>query len=744
MPESIPNFSPLEEPRAETPVDYVAPARPAEEIGRMEKRYRFFTDKKSRDRAPLSEERLAELRAKIATHEEIPIKEGIVETEDEEFVAEVTAAEDRIIRFAHGIGVKLTKDNFPPLDMIHQLEGEAFPDPLSYQYFGKNDMLVRKGHNELNEYLLTLSDMSPEKIARLAEPLNHSILQLGLIRSAVTRKAYLGEHSNQRKDADFDDIKYIDYEEKRSGDHTPERFFSWDQGLTNLTNIQILHENGLPETLELIDERMILLTELAKNMADKLNQDPSAIAGSTLLFEKGGEITPKNILGYFQAGMFRNDRRCLRLIQDLYGKEALVALIRMDHDADEIAKVAENLGLGEATRKIEAYSRGERVPINLEEEDILCVLNEKSDEREAEDERLQQFTPEELADAKKRFRFHEPRPEKGRLSESEAERKRNLLATEEAVQRPHGKALEKSEYFLKNIAAAEKRIIEFARELKLDMDEASFPAIDHIYVYGNKDFPYSGASGGFLKNEILYMEETPEHIVERWQQKGYDSDQLAKLKEQELEERIQHELLHSACLQIGYLGEDKRNRPKSHAENMAGLFSAAVQANEKIPAFGIFEEALTELTNHEIFNASGKNIKPISYADQVIFLAELINDMAAKINDRPDANFRYLLRGKKKDAICAADVLQYLQIGMIKSDKRYYRVLKDVYGKEGTKALARLRMENVSEVAKALGLPAAADKIRNNFRGERVEISIEGTPFSHTFNEPPASILEAQ
>lgn len=126
-------------------------------------------------------------------------------------------------------------------------------------------------------------------------------------------------------------------------------FTYFNEGLTELTNKQLYLENNLVSPGTSYFQEVIFVTELIKDISKKTDR-------------------PYNdILAQFQIGMFEGKRSYLKVIEDLYGKEAMFILRKMKNNRDDVMNVAKVFELESAVQKIMEYEKNGKAEINIGE-----------------------------------------------------------------------------------------------------------------------------------------------------------------------------------------------------------------------------------------------------------------------------------------------------------------------------------------------------------------------------------------
>ncbi len=404
-------------------------------------------------------------------------------------------------------------------------------------------------------------------------------------------------------------------------------------------------------------------------------------------------------------------------------------------------------------------------------------------------EEIPSFPPQETAgtqESEKRYRFFRarrqtpdgpPLPDEAKLSELRAK-----IAAFECYRPASEEEQPKTPEDIERIKGIERRIIAFAHGLGVELTEDSFPPLDKIYFVndayahlrpercgldrerqknaslqmesagygeageetaylldddtGTEDAAAASAEArGFsCQNEIAFRTQTSDDMTGYLLSCGMGREEIKVLEDRLGETVLSHELIHSACRLKAYLGNSKG--PSDYADGVKtfGNHSREDSAQQAAP-FDLIDEALTEFTNHEIFfQAPDKRDYPMAYADQVILLCALAEDMADRIRRQPDLVRSRHFSVRPLTNISAKDIIEHLQRGMFENDRRYLSLIKDVYGKENFQLLSRLELDNAAEIAETLGLTDAARIIYDNQLGDRSEITLKDLDFRHTLN----------
>jgi len=384
----------------------------------------------------------------------------------------------------------------------------------------------------------------------------------------------------------------------------------------------------------------------------------------------------------------------------------------------------------------------------------------------------------------KRYRFFRarrqtpdgpPLPDEGKLAELRA-----TIANFEKYRPAPEEALPKTPEDMERIRGVERRIIAFASQLGILLTEDNFPPLDKIYFVNDAyahlkperceldrsrqkneslraepaNYDEIGDEAAYLsdtdtgtedagaapmeargfscQNEIAFRTETSQDMARYLRECGMSRARIKTLERQLGETVLSHELLHSVCKLKAYLGDGKGESDYADGVKTFGNHSREDSAQQTAP-FDLLDEALTEFTNHEIFfQTPDKRGYPMAYADQVILLCALAEDMADRIRRHPDL-VRSGLFAVRPDT-STKDIIEHLQRGMFENDRRYLSLIKDVYGKENFQLLSDMELDNAAEIAEALGLVDAAEMIYSNQMGDRSEIAPRELDFRHTLN----------
>lgn len=172
-----------------------------------------------------------------------------------------------------------------------------------------------------------------------------AVIQHELVHLVSKRGLYAEDENITGISAGYSKDQEIGKEEK---DDSNSLFNHFNEGLTELTNKQLLLNDGYDFRKIGYGKEVILITELIKDISEKTGANN------------------EKILSHFQIGMFEGKRGYLKIINDTYGKEALSALGKMKGDKEDIINVARLFKLGEdSIKKIEDYQNYKAVEIDI-------------------------------------------------------------------------------------------------------------------------------------------------------------------------------------------------------------------------------------------------------------------------------------------------------------------------------------------------------------------------------------------
>jgi len=302
-----------------------------------------------------------------------------------------------IIKYADSIGVKLTRENFPLMDDIYvrkepmecddesrvvgtaptnEMEFMDFPDELQRRQIEVHELVhnssrkkivvdvdgpttVSSGlHNDNSVYIYNKKNADKNGDFRY---LNEALTEL-TARKVIT--ARLGRCNNGSYDMPVEFVKALvrDMTEKLNGkdkaacakeDIVASEFFG--------KKLALRKESGLGEKSRHHLEKMragladasvrTFASILSKATGIPLQVKTKKVEWSPRLSPQES-FTEEEIMGYFQAGMFNGDRRCLKIVRDIYGEDALKGLSRMEKmNRRNIQELAHTFGLEDLEKK---------------------------------------------------------------------------------------------------------------------------------------------------------------------------------------------------------------------------------------------------------------------------------------------------------------------------------------------------------------------------------------------------------
>lgn len=341
-------------------------------------RYRFYYDNKPTKNHPelLSERELEEAKKDFLEWEEILPEDKKEDLKTPEIIKEIEKIKRWISNFGEKIGISNLEKNLTDTNNIY-----VFPKNI-YEKYRSNPYSL--GYLYLNEIFIKEDGLHS----------NYFDIQHELLHSACIESIYFEKELNE--EYEFEDVRSGYGSFKEDG-----KLHFFNEGLTNITNLQICFENK-DASLNNIDigytNEIILVSELAKNISLKIKEKAIEIAqgGSKKRIEEFIEIIPQHTNGHqrektkedlenvaknlteeetfahLQRGMFRGERKYLKIISDIYGREAFNALANMTHDKKNIIEIARLFGLDEVENKIENKENSREIEIDMG--NYLCAL----------------------------------------------------------------------------------------------------------------------------------------------------------------------------------------------------------------------------------------------------------------------------------------------------------------------------------------------------------------------------------
>lgn len=300
-------------------------------------RFNLYYPKKKTEKDPniklFSEQEITETEAEIKDfREKVDYEEIIKSPEIEEGIKKCN---ERITQLGKKLGVDLKSCLLEDKD-IHLLSEKDYN-----QKFNKTSNNHEGGTTRLNEVFikkeLAQKDRSNDQLIPVIQhELVHSVSKRGLY---VEDEEITGISAGYSKDQEIG---------KEENDDQNSLFNRFNEGLTELTNKQLLLDDEYDFKKIGYGKEVILITELIKDISQKTG------------------ATNEEILSHFQIGMFEGKRGQLKILNDIYGKEALSALGKMKSDKESIINIARLLGLSDdCIEKIENYQNDKTVEIDI-------------------------------------------------------------------------------------------------------------------------------------------------------------------------------------------------------------------------------------------------------------------------------------------------------------------------------------------------------------------------------------------
>ncbi len=314
----------------------------SEEADHSEDGYKFYYNKKSTEHQKvLAPAGIRILKKDVLNHKEN--RHNIELTEVERNEIEVDRIKKRITEFGKKRELNLEK-RFVDDDNIYLLPSKIFE-----QFKREFDLPQGScGYHQHNQIWIDNKDgISRENNERMIS----WCLQHEIVHSACKKRFFL------RKEVDEEGVFEYGAKGLNSGYAGDNNFRHFNEGLTEITNQQIYFENDdLAPTIS-YEEEIIFTTELIKDISKKT------------------ERSPEEILSNFQKGMFEGERKYLKIIKNVYGKEAIVKIKNLEN-VDDIIDTAKSLKLSEAVKKIKAFNNGKQVGVNIA--DHSCHIQQKN------------------------------------------------------------------------------------------------------------------------------------------------------------------------------------------------------------------------------------------------------------------------------------------------------------------------------------------------------------------------------
>lgn len=300
-------------------------------------KFNLYYPKKKNEKDPniklISEQEITEMEEELKDFREKVDYEEIAKSP--ELDEGIRKCNERITQLGEKLGIDLKNRLLDDKD-IHLLSEKDYN-----QKFNKTSNNHEGGTTRLNEVFVK-KDFARKD--RSNDQLIH-VIQHELVHSVSKRGLYVGDEEITGISAGYSKDQEIGKEEN---DDQNSLFNRFNEGLTELTNEQLLLENGYDFKKIGYGKEVILITELIKDISQKTG------------------ATNEEILSHFQIGMFEGKRGQLKILNDIYGKEALSALGKMKSDKESIINVARLFGLiDDCIKKIEDYQNNKAVEIDI-------------------------------------------------------------------------------------------------------------------------------------------------------------------------------------------------------------------------------------------------------------------------------------------------------------------------------------------------------------------------------------------
>lgn len=255
----------------------------------------------------------------------------------------------------------------------------------------------------------------------------------------------------------------------------------------------------------------------------------------------------------------------------------------------------------------------------------------------------------------------------------------------------------KSKEFLEGVSSAKDRIVNFGKKIGLDFQKR-LTDDNKIYLLNKDDFKR------FYGNQTVEGCGGVCKITEIVMSKRDDCDGNEDIKREI--HGVQHELVHSISRVHYYIKKDS-DIDKIKVDNIrSGYYRTELNKKQ---AMHLFNEGLTEITNQQIYFDNEMIAPETSYSRCVIFLTEMIKDIARKTGESEQK------------------ILTDFQRGMFEGSNKYLKPIIDIYGAEAFCQLKDVRDDDESflKLAKFFKLQSASKKIKGLAKGEKdVKITI--------------------
>lgn len=337
-----------------------------EEISEIKKndRYAFFADKKNTayPNKVLTEQEKEEAKIKHILSRVFPDKKTIDIEDDSRAIEEAKKIKQEIITYADKLGIDVS-ERLPKIENIYLLDGKDF-----------NELLAKVGYGNLtaggccfgNEIIVN-TEWDKDWVLRT---IRHE-----LIHAASKDKYHLSKPYHNIFDASAVGRGF-------SVGHAYEYMSAFNEGMTELTSTLIdMDINGKDPHIDSYHIQVFFITELAEDLAKKLNRNPQLSKNIKDALHSNAKLTQKDIFTYLQKGMFEGDMKTLKVISEVYDRHggngrdfnAIKTLAGMtrEYKCEEVADIARAFGLKKAANKIDKFEKGEKFEIRIANKSII-------------------------------------------------------------------------------------------------------------------------------------------------------------------------------------------------------------------------------------------------------------------------------------------------------------------------------------------------------------------------------------
>ena len=324
----------------------------SEETDYSDDGYKFYYNKKSTEHQKV----LAPVEIGILKKDVLSSKDNrynIELTEAERDEIEVDKIKKRVTEFGKKLGLNLEK-RFVVDNNIYLLPSKIFEE------FRKEFDLPQGScgcHQHNQVWIDDMDGVSQENKEKIVS----CCLQHEIIHSVCKERFFL------RKEVNEEGVFEYGAKSLNLGYAGDNNFRHFNEGLTEITNLQVYLENDDLIPAASYVEESIFITELIKDISKKT------------------EKSPEEILSNFQKGMFEGERKYLKIIKDVYGKKAIVKIKNLEN-ADDIIDTAKFLKLSEAVKKIKAFNNGKQIEVKIA--DYSYYIRQKNEQNTSKLKRI--------------------------------------------------------------------------------------------------------------------------------------------------------------------------------------------------------------------------------------------------------------------------------------------------------------------------------------------------------------------